>query len=102
MRRTSECGRNVDVSVMTRREALRVLGNGFGMVALSALCADEARATPASRVRDPRTLNPLAVRPPHFAPRARRDISLFMSGEPAPVGLLRPEPRLQPDSRTPL
>src|SRR5437868_1643552 len=96
MRRAGECGRYVNVAGMTRREALRVLGNDFGMVALSALCADEARAA------DPRTQNPLAVGPPHFSPRAKRVIFLFMSGGPSHVDLFDPKPRLQSDTGKPL
>src|SRR4051794_3935646 len=102
MKRTGECGRNVSVAGMTRREALGVLGNGFGMVALSALFAEEAGAAPSSHVADPRSLNPLTIRPPHFAPRAKRVIFLFMSGGPSHVDLFDPKPRLQSDTGKPL
>jgi hypothetical protein len=38
--------------------------------------------------------NPLAPRPPHFAPRARSVIFLFMSGGPSHVDLFDPKPDL--------
>src|SRR5947209_2886161 len=67
----------------TRREFLWEAGAGFTGVALTALLAQDgffARAaspTPA--------LNPLAPRPPHFAPRAKSVIFLFMYGGPSHV-----------------
>src|SRR5205823_9506338 len=74
---------------LTRRQMLGRFANGFGMVALAGLLADEARAG------DPaRDANPLAVRPPHFPARARRVIFLFMSGGPSHVDTFDPKPRL--------
>jgi hypothetical protein len=42
--------------------------------------------------------NPLAVKPPHFIPRARRMIFLFMQGGPSHVDTLDPKPRLAQDN----
>ena len=39
-------------------------------------------------------VNPLAANPPHFAPRARNVIFLFMSGGPSHVDLFDPKPEL--------
>ena len=39
--------------------------------------------------------NPLAVRPPHFAPRAKRVIFLFMHGGPSQVDTFDPKPLLK-------
>ena len=39
-------------------------------------------------------VNPLAAHPPHFAPRARNVIFLFMSGGPSHVDLFDPKPEL--------
>ncbi len=57
----------------SRRSALSTLACGFGSLALAGLATrDQARAAiPA---------NPLAPRAPHFKPRAKRIIFLFMSG----------------------
>jgi hypothetical protein len=80
----------------TRREALAFGANGFGLLALSALLGESARAAPDA------TSDPLAPRPPHFAPRCKRVIFLFMSGGPSHVDLFDPKPRLQADSGKPL
>jgi hypothetical protein len=85
-----------------RRELLRWCANGFGMVGLAGLLQQEAKAngglTPPARPSD----NPLAVRPPHFAPKAKRVIFLFLSGGPSHVDLFDPKPRLLRDQGKPL
>ena len=58
---------------VSRRELLRQMGAGFGSLALAALLAEDSMAA---------GKNPLALRPPHFAPRAKRVIMLFMFGGP--------------------
>ena len=55
---------------LTRREALRSAACGFGSLALAGLAAQHAGAA----------TNPLAARPTHFRPRAKRVIFLFMQG----------------------
>ena len=80
-----ECGCNsVSRRAITRREALRATGCGFGAVALAGLLADEAGAA----------ANPLAARAPHFAPRAKRIIFLFMQGGPSQVDTFDYKPLL--------
>jgi hypothetical protein len=61
---------------------LRTSACGFGALALAALQAENAAA------------NPLAPRMPHFAPRARRVIFLFMQGGPSHIDLFDHKPRL--------
>jgi hypothetical protein len=79
------CGR-------TRREFLWETGAGFGAVGLASLfAADEARAQPA-----PRPVNPLAPRPPHFAPKAKSVIFLFMYGGPSHIESFDYKPALYP------
>ena len=56
---------------MNRRELLQSLSCGFGYLAFTGI-----RATAAS-------VNPLAPRAPHFTPRAKRVIFLFMQGGPS-------------------
>src|SRR5262245_26220336 len=41
-----------------------------------------------------RTLDPMAPRPPHYAPRAKSIIWLFMEGAPSSVDLFDPKPEL--------
>jgi hypothetical protein len=61
---------------------------GFGHFALAAFLGQNALAE--SRAVD----SPLAPRPPHFIPRARRVIFLFMWGGPSHVDLFDPKPKL--------
>ena len=81
---------------LNRRRVLRKFANGFGMLGLASLLAEESRAAPASAG------DPLAVRQPHFRPRAKRVIFLFMSGGPSHVDLFDPKPRLDRDNGKPL
>jgi hypothetical protein len=77
----------------SRRDVLRRAGAGFGAVALAALLADEAAASPPADSRTPR--------PPHFPARARRVIFLFMPGGPSQVDTFDPKPRLARDNGKP-
>src|SRR6266404_1955387 len=86
---------NSGLSLLSRRQMLRTFANGFGMVALAGLLADEASAEPASS-------NPLLVRPPQYPAKAKRIIFLFMSGGPSHVDLFDPKPLLDRDSGKPL
>jgi hypothetical protein len=81
--------------MVNRRQALRRFANGFGMVALAGLLADEARSGEAPS-------NPLVVRPPMFPARAKRVIFLFMSGGPSHVDLFDPKPKLAEYAGKPL
>ena len=76
-----------EVAGVTRRDALRAAGNGFGLLALGSLLGQGAVAAdkPAS---------PLAPRPPHFKARAKRVIFLFMHGGPSQVDTFDPKPLL--------
>ena len=71
-----------------RREILARSALGIGGMALSALLADEARSSP------DRAIAPLAPRSPHFAPKAKRVIHLFMNGGPSHVDTFDPKPLL--------
>src|SRR6478736_4375654 len=71
-----------------RREVLSAFGAGFGTLALRGMCGLEAAAA------ESRRNNPLAVRPPHFVPRAKNVIFLFMYGGPSHVDLFDPKPEL--------
>jgi hypothetical protein len=79
----------------SRRHFLGRMGAGFGAVALSALQHWESRGALATAgpVIDP--LNPHAARPPHFKPRAKSVIFLFMVGGPSQVDTFDYKPLLQ-------
>ncbi|MFO0950156.1 MAG: DUF1501 domain-containing protein [Isosphaeraceae bacterium] len=72
----------MNTSRLSRRELLRRSGCGFGAVALGGLLAETARAAS----------GPLAERAPHFRPKAKRVIFLFMSGGPSQPDLFDPKP----------
>ncbi|HEY2837875.1 MAG TPA: DUF1501 domain-containing protein [Pirellulales bacterium] len=84
-----------------RRNFLRQAGGGFGMMALASLLAQdrrgEAKASPVGAAD-----RPLAPKAPHFAPRAKRVIYLFMHGGPSHVDLLDYKPELIRSAGKPL
>src|SRR5260370_21728528 len=84
---------------LNRRQTLKSFANGFGMLGLAGLLHAQPRATPASIDA---AVNPLAVRPPMYAAKARRIIFLFMSGGPSHVDTFDPKPRLAQDNGKPL
>ncbi|QDU45818.1 hypothetical protein Mal52_43140 [Symmachiella dynata] len=70
------CGR-------TRREFLWQAGGGFGSVALTGLLSGDGFFSKSAQAAD--STNPLAVKPPHFAPKAKSVIFLFMYGGPSHI-----------------
>ena len=71
----------------SRREMLRNAGAGFGGLALAAMLAEDAAASP-------QAADLLAPKKPHFEPTAQRVIFLFMSGGPSQVDTFDPKPEL--------
>ncbi len=80
--------------MLTRRELLCRAGSGLGIFGLAGLLAEAQEAE--------RRSNPLAVRTPHHAPRAKRVIFLFMPGGPSQMDLFDPKPRTIQESGKPL
>jgi hypothetical protein len=79
----------------TRRHFLQATGAGFGMLALrSLLDNDRLLAAPPASTGVPQLINPLAPRKPHFAPKAKSVIFLFMYGGPSQVDTFDPKPAL--------
>ena len=72
---------------VSRRGALRAAALGFGHLGLSGLLAGATTE---------RT-SPLAPRQPHFEPKAKRVIFLFMHGGPSSVDTFDPKERLTRD-----
>ena len=69
----------------TRREFLWQAGAGFGSVALTSMLSDDGfYNTAAAEESVPRT-DPLAPKDPHFSPRAKSVIFLFMYGGPSHI-----------------
>ena len=76
---------------VTRRYFFQQCGVGLGTMALASLLNDNKLfAAPA----DDRATNPMAVRPPHFAPKAKNIIYLFMAGGPSQLDLFDYKPAL--------
>jgi hypothetical protein len=82
---------------VSRRQMLRLFANGFGLIGLAGLLADEARSA-----TSPDAFNPLALKAPHYPAKVKRLIFLFMSGGPSHVDTFDPKPRLARDKGKPL
>src|ERR1051325_8700249 len=74
-------------SILNRRQMLRNCTHGFGMLALAEMFATESRAAKNAAGPDLKALNPLSVKTPHFAPKAKRIIFLFMPDGPSHTDL---------------
>ncbi|MBC7821591.1 MAG: DUF1501 domain-containing protein, partial [Planctomycetaceae bacterium] len=70
--------------MFSRRDLLRTTGTGLGLLALPALL--NAEEMPAG--------NPLAVRSPHFAPRAKHLVHIYLNGGPSQVDTWDPKTEL--------
>src|SRR5215207_7248960 len=71
--------------LLTRRHALKSMGCGFGYLAFAGLAAQRAIAA---------GVNPLGSKTPHFKPRAKRVIFIFMQGGPSHVDTFDYKPAL--------
>ena len=72
----------------SRREMLSRAGAGFGMLGLSSMLSDGVHA-------DEPDVGPMSPKRPHFAPRAKHVIFLFMNGGPSHVDTFDPKPELE-------
>ena len=70
------------VSLLSRRDMLRRMAGGFGMVGLAG-------------VLGPQMLFAGSTRAPHFKPRAKHVIFLFMNGGPSHIDTFDPKPALK-------
>ncbi|MGH9631339.1 MAG: DUF1501 domain-containing protein, partial [Bryobacteraceae bacterium] len=74
----------MDTSMMQRRLFLAGSGLFLGRIALGSLLAQE----------DVRAAGPTAPKPPHFPPKAKSIIYLFMEGGPSQLDLFQHKPKL--------
>jgi uncharacterized protein (DUF1501 family) len=84
---------------ITRRHFFHECGVGVGKMALASLLSEAfvARAAAAQNPtenRESKIENPLAAREPHYAPKAKRVIHLFMAGAPSQLDLFDYKPDL--------
>jgi hypothetical protein len=87
--------------VFSRRDLLRFSANGFGMMALASLLQQEQARAGNSQPAVHSAQSPLSPKAPHFAPKAKRIIFLFMHGGPSQVDTFDPKPALIRDSGKP-
>jgi Protein of unknown function (DUF1501) len=73
------------LTFLTRREMLRRMGAGFGMMSLAGLLG----------TRQAFGANPALTHQPNLTPRAKRVIYLFMNGGPSHVDTFDPKPALK-------
>ena len=79
--------RGQDPRLVSRRWFFEQCGVGLGALALGSLLRQNGFASPAMA-------NPLALKQPHFAPKAKRVIYLFMAGAPSHLELFDNKPEL--------
>jgi hypothetical protein len=84
----------------SRREFLSRMGGGLGLAGLGSLLARNGLLGPVpalgSQIDSPaaNAVNPLAPRTPHFAPRAKSCIFIFLDGGLSQMDLFDPKPKL--------
>ena len=76
--------------LQTRRHFFSQCGVGLGAMALAGLLSEQKLLADTSAA-----VSPLAPKPPHFAPKAKRVIYLFMAGGPSQLELFDYKPKLQ-------
>lgn len=74
---------------LTRRNFFTTTASGLGGLALGSLLASDGLAG-----EPPISNDPLRPKLPHFAPRARNCIFIFMEGAPSQLDLFDPKPKL--------
>lgn len=78
------------LQLRTRRHFFHDCAVGIGKIALASLLCESLRRT---AIADP-AANPLAPKPPHFPPKVRSVIYLFMAGGPSQLELFDYKPAL--------
>jgi hypothetical protein len=81
-----------------RRRFLGMSGYGLGAMALAQLIGGGDRA----KADEAELANPLAPKPPHFAPKAKNCIFIFLEGAPSQLDLYDPKPKLNELNGQPL
>lgn len=79
---------------ISRRACLARLGGGLGALGLASVLADQGMLGTPAWGATAAAVNPLAPKAPHFAPKAKRIIHLFMNGGPSHIDTFDPKPAL--------
>lgn len=78
----------------TRRHFLASGGYGLGLAALAQLLSNDGLARAAAADTTTGRTDPLAPKQPHFAPKAKACIFIFLEGGPSQIDLWDPKPLL--------
>jgi hypothetical protein len=82
----------------TRREFLTTTASGLGGLALGSMLTQDGVLSPQTAVAAPDVeldqVNPLRPKSPHFDPKAKACICIFMAGAPSHIDLFDPKPKL--------
>jgi len=87
---------------LARRQFFTSSASGLGAIALSGMLLGEAGAGEANSETRKDNANPLAPKPPHFAPKAKSCIFIYLAGAPSHVDLYDPKPELNDRHGQPL
>src|SRR5262245_51891703 len=79
---------NESLKQITRRHFFKQSGLGIGALALSSLLGEDATAQ--------------MIKAPHYAPKAKKIIFLFMAGGPSQIDLFDPKPKLNQYDNQPI
>jgi len=86
---------------LARRQFFTSSASGIGLLALASLLRDEGLLADEAAAGDP-SVNPLSPKAPHFAPKAKNVIFIFLAGAPSHVDLYDPKPVLNNKDGQPL
>ena len=87
---------------LSRRDFLTRTGLGLGALSLQTLGDPAAATGTLDGLSSMASLSPLAHKPPHFAPKARRVVHFFLNGGPSQVDTFDPKPALAKYAGQPL
>jgi hypothetical protein len=87
---------------LSRRDFLTRTGLGLGALSLQTLGDPAAASGTLDGLTSIASLSPLAPKPPHFAPKARRVVHFFLNGGPSQVDTFDPKPALAKYAGQPL
>src|SRR5690349_19800332 len=91
---------------LARRKFLTSTASGVGLAALAPMFREEGLLASASLAsfsgKSAKSNDPLAVKKPHFAAKAKRYICIFLEGGPSQMDLFDPKPQLNKLNGQPL
>src|SRR5688500_3753227 len=74
----------------SRRDFLTSTASGIGLLALASMFRDNGLLAAEASL----SANPLTPRAPHFAPKAKACICIYLEGAPSQIDLFDPKPKL--------